>query len=111
MIILSSYIDSHPQTPKGVIATILNSWQSYSYLRLAIHIGILAMRCPINSLFETSLYRSATFRGVTKKILCVFIVVAGAMTSAKVFSIGPNLDLFRRERDTKAPVDYGSGPG
>jgi hypothetical protein len=69
------------------------------------------MRCPINSLFETSLYRSATFRGVTKKILCVFIVVAGAMTSAKVFSIGPNLDLFRRERDTKAPVDYGSGPG
>jgi hypothetical protein len=65
---------------------------------------------PINSLFGTTLHASATV-GATKKILCVFIVVAGAMTSAKVFSIGPNLDVFRRERDAKAPVDYGFGPG
>ncbi|MGH6835424.1 MAG: galactose oxidase-like domain-containing protein [Methylocella sp.] len=49
---------------------------------------------------------------MTKKILCAFVVIAAAMiTSAKVFSIGPNLALFRRERDIKAPVDYGSGPG
>lgn len=69
------------------------------------------MRRPINAFFETSFYRSAAARGVTIKVFCVFIVVAGVMTSAKVFSIGPNLDLFRRERDTKAPADYGSGPG
>jgi hypothetical protein len=66
---------------------------------------------PINSLIGTTLHASATVGSATKKILCVFIVVAGAMTSAKVFSIGPNLDVFRRERDAKAPVDYGFGPG
>lgn len=62
-----------------------------------------------NFLLDAALRGSAS--GLRKKILCVFLVIAASMTSAKVFSIGPNLDVFRRERDAKAPVDYGYGPG
>jgi hypothetical protein len=58
--------------------------------------------------------------GNTTKILGIFIVIAGAMmTSAKVFSICPNLAEFitsfdialKQNNKQKAPVDYGYGPG
>jgi hypothetical protein len=61
------------------------------------------------------LHGSATVGGTTRKILCVFVVITGAMmTSAKVFSIGPNLADFiglEQNNKQKAPVDYGYGPG
>ena len=72
----------------------------------------------INSLPGGILHGSAIVGGTTRKILCVFIVIAGAMmTSAKVFSIGPNLAEFitsfdiKQNNKQKAPVDYGYGPG
>src|ERR1700730_14756574 len=71
----------------------------------------------INSLRGGFLHRSSTVGGTTTKILAIFIVIAGTiMTSAKVFSIGPNLADFITSFDIalnkqKAPVDYGYGPG
>jgi hypothetical protein len=73
-----------------------------------------------NSCLRGFLHGSATVGGTTRKILCVFMVIAGTMmTSAKVFSIGPtlaefiaNFDLGREQNNKqKAPVDYGYGPG
>jgi hypothetical protein len=57
--------------------------------------------------------------GTTTKILGIFIVIGAMMTSAKVFSIGPNLAEFitsfdialKQNNKQKAPVDYGYGPG
>lgn len=69
-----------------------------------------------NSRLGSLLHGSTAAGGTTRKILCVFMVIAGAMmTSAKVFSIGPNLARFMASFDIalkqKAPVDYGYGPG
>src|SRR5438270_9958572 len=83
----------------------------------------------INSLRGGFLHRSSTVGGTTTKILGILIVIAGAMmTSAKVFSIGPNLVEFitsfdialkqnnkqkialKQNNKQKAPVDYGYGP-
>jgi hypothetical protein len=66
------------------------------------------------------LHGSAAVGGTTRKILCIFIVIASAMmTSAKVFSIGPDLAKFitsfdialKQNNKQKSPVDYGYGPG
>jgi len=74
----------------------------------------------INSLRGGLLLGSSTIGGTTTKILGIFIFIAGAMmTSAKVFSIGPNLAEFitsfdialNQNNKQKAPVDYGYGPG
>lgn len=74
----------------------------------------------INSFRGGLLHGSSTVGGTTTKILGIFIVIAGAMmTSAKVFSIGPNLADFitsfdialKQNNKQKAPVDYGYGPG
>ena len=74
----------------------------------------------IKSLRGGLLHGSSTVGRTTTKILGIFIVTTGAMmTSAKVFSIGPNLaeyitsfDIaFKQNIKQKAPVDYGYGPG
>jgi Domain of unknown function (DUF1929) len=79
-------------------------------------LGELAMR---RNKFLGPLHGASILRGTTAKILCAFMVIAGAMvTSAKVFSIGPNLAKFITSFDValapnkpKAPVNYGYGPG
>ncbi|MGC2222390.1 MAG: galactose oxidase-like domain-containing protein [Methylocella sp.] len=50
-------------------------------------------------------------RGCTKITLCILVVIAGAAINTDVFSQSPRLDIFRLEKDKKAPVDYGFGPG
>jgi hypothetical protein len=43
--------------------------------------------------------------------LFILAVIVGAAINSAVFSQSPGLDIFRREKDKKAPVDYGFGPG
>jgi hypothetical protein len=53
----------------------------------------------------------ATPRGITKITLCLLAVSAGAAINSGVVSKSLSLDIFRLEKDRKAPVDYGYGPG
>lgn len=48
---------------------------------------------------------------MNKKNIYLFIFIAGVIGSANVLSIGPDLEILKRERDAQAPVDYGYGPG
>jgi Domain of unknown function (DUF1929) len=70
-----------------------------------------AMR-RINSLLGTAFHGWAAPRGITKIFLCILIVI-GAILTSDVFSKSPGLGMFMSmlEKDKKAPVDYGYGPG
>ena len=70
-----------------------------------------AMR-RINSLLGAGFHGWAAPRGFTTICLCILIVV-GAIITSDVFSKSPGLGKFMSmlEKDKKAPVDYGFGPG
>ena len=67
----------------------------------------------INSLLGAAFHGWAAPRGFTTIFLCILIVVGGAIVNSVVFSKSPGLGMFmfRLEKDKKAPVDYGFGPG
>jgi hypothetical protein len=72
-----------------------------------------AMR-RINSLLGAAFHGWAALRGFTIIFLCILIVIGGgAIISSDVFSKNPGLGMFMfwLEKDKKAPVDYGFGPG
>ncbi len=66
----------------------------------------------INSLLGAGFHGWAAPRGFTTICLCILIVV-GAIITSDVFSKSPGLGMFMSmlEKDKKAPVDYGYGPG
>ena len=66
----------------------------------------------INSLLGAAFHGWAAPRGFTTIFLCILIVV-GAIITSDVFSKSPGLGKFMSmlEKDKKAPVDYGYGPG
>src|ERR1700731_1783542 len=70
-----------------------------------------AMR-RINSLLGAAFHGWAAPRGFTTIFLCILVVI-GAIITSDVFSKGPGLGMFMSmlEKDKKAPVDYGYGPG
>ncbi len=53
----------------------------------------------------------ASLRGFAKVSICFLVLIAGAAINSDVVSKSLNLDIFRLEKDRKAPVDYGYGPG
>jgi hypothetical protein len=53
----------------------------------------------------------ATLGGFTKVCLVVLLVVVGAITQVFSGSTFPSVNWFKLEKDHKAPVDYGYGPG
>ena len=60
----------------------------------------------------TAVFQSwASSRGFTKISICILAVIAGAAINSDVISKSLRLDIFRLEKDRKAPVDYGYGPG
>jgi Domain of unknown function (DUF1929) len=65
----------------------------------------------INSPLGAAFRGWAALGGFKKLSLCILAVIAGAAINSEVFSQNPRLDIFRREKDKKAPVDYGFGPG
>jgi hypothetical protein len=77
---------------------------------LPVSLRSLAMR-RMNSLLGAAFHGWAALGGFTKITLCLLAVIVGAAISSEVFSQSPSLDIFRREKDKKAPVDYGFGPG
>ena len=65
----------------------------------------------INFFLGAAFHGWAALGGFTKITLCLLAVIVGAAISSEVFSQSPSLDIFRREKDTQAPVDHGFGPG
>lgn len=69
----------------------------------------------INCLLGITFHGWAALSGFTKILLCILVVIAGAIVSSEVFSKGFSLDLLsvwlELEKDKAAPVDYGFGPG
>ncbi|HEY8032808.1 MAG TPA: galactose oxidase early set domain-containing protein [Methylocella sp.] len=60
----------------------------------------------------TAVFQSwALPRGFTKISICILAVIAGAAINSDVVSKALRLDIFRLEKDRKATVDYGYGPG
>jgi hypothetical protein len=79
---------------------------------------------PVDALIGTALRGLRTRRGVSIKTLGVFIVIVGIIAAAKVFSddahgqdkvhVQHNADVqdaVKLDKDKRAPVDYGWGPG
>jgi len=66
-----------------------------------------------NSLLGAAFHGWASFRGFATIFLCILIVIGGVIINSGVFSKSPGLGMFmfRLEKDKKAPVDYGFGPG
>jgi hypothetical protein len=58
-----------------------------------------------NFILRAAFHGWAALRGSTKIFLCLLLAL-GALGAAN-----PPLDLFKLEKDRKAPVDYGYGPG
>src|ERR1700736_3199315 len=69
-----------------------------------------AMR-RVNSLLRAAFDGWAAPGGFTKIFLCILIGIGGAIITSDVFSKGLRLGLIWLEKDKKAPVDYGFGPG
>ena len=68
----------------------------------------------IQSLLGAAFHGWAAPRGFTTIFLCILIVIGGgAIISSEVFPKSPGLGMFMSmlEKDEKAPVDYGYGPG
>jgi hypothetical protein len=67
----------------------------------------------INSLLGAAFHGWAALRKFATIILCILIVMGGVIINSDVFSKSPGLGMFmfRLEKDKKAPVDYGFGPG
>jgi hypothetical protein len=68
----------------------------------------------IQSLLGAAFHGWAAPRGFTTIFLCILIVIGGgAIISSEVFPKSPGLGMFMSmlEKDKKAPVDYGYGPG
>jgi hypothetical protein len=65
----------------------------------------------INCLLEITFHGWAALSGFTKTLLCILVVIGGAIVSSAVFSKGFSLDLLsvrlELEKDKAAPVDYG----
>src|ERR1700730_5049013 len=70
-----------------------------------------AMR-RINSFSRAAFHSCAVHCGFTTIFLCILVVI-GAIITSEVFSQSPGLGMFMSmlEKDKKAPVDYGYGPG
>ena len=67
----------------------------------------------ISSMMRAAFHGWARLGSFTKIFLCILVVIGGALSNSEVFS-GPVLalfDWFKLEKDQKAPVDYGYGPG
>jgi hypothetical protein len=75
-----------------------------------------AMR-HINSPIRAASHGWVALGRFTKISLCIFVVIGGlvviggATINSDPFSQSPRLDIFWLEKDKKAPVDYGYGPG
>src|SRR5438045_683927 len=69
-----------------------------------------AMR-RINSLLGAAFHGAGAPRGFTTIFLCILVVIGGAIITSEVFSKSPGLGINLFEKDKKAPVDYGYGPG
>jgi len=67
----------------------------------------------INSHLGAAFHGWAAPRGLTTLFLCILIVMGDAIITSAVFSKSPGLGMFMfwLEKDKKAPVDYGFGPG
>ncbi|HEX3495512.1 MAG TPA: galactose oxidase-like domain-containing protein [Methylocella sp.] len=65
----------------------------------------------INSLLGAAFHGAAAPRGFTTIFLCILVVIGGAIITSEVFSKSPGLGINLFEKDKKAPVDYGYGPG
>jgi hypothetical protein len=64
------------------------------------------------SLFRGAFRGWAALSGFAKIFLCILVVTVGAIINSEVFpSPVPLLHWFKLEKDVKAPVDYGYGPG
>jgi Domain of unknown function (DUF1929)/Divergent InlB B-repeat domain len=67
----------------------------------------------INSVVRVAFHGWARLGGFTKIFLCILVLIVGALSSSGAFSgsVRSLLDVFKLEKDHKAPVDYGYGPG
>jgi hypothetical protein len=63
----------------------------------------------VNSLLGSAFHGWAALGGFTRIVLCVLIVIGGALISAEVFSFPARFWL--NENDNHPPIDYGYGVG
>jgi hypothetical protein len=64
----------------------------------------------MNSLLGAGFRGWGSVGSFTKIFLCILVVIVGTGPTLAVLSV-PYVDWFTREKDQKAPVDYGYGPG
>lgn len=65
----------------------------------------------MNFLAGVALGNRSAAGSFTKGLLCGLTVLIGVLVASDVFPVQKLLSVFQQEKDRKAPVDYGYGPG